>query len=477
MNIVKPAAATPPLSPDLVARFRAVVGDKYAVTDAADIAPYLTEERDLFHGRSPLVLRPGSTAEVSAICKIASEHRIALVPQGGNTGLVGGQTPHNGEVVVSMRRLDKIREIDAASNTMTCEAGVVLQIAQQKAAEIDRLFPLSLGAEGSCTIGGNLSTNAGGTAALAYGVAREMALGLEVVLADGRILNLLSKLKKDNTGYDLRNLFIGAEGTLGFITAATLKLFPKPRAIETAFVGLKSPAEALKLLTLSQGIAAGSLTSFELLADIAVDFSVRHGIDVRNPMAERHPWYVLMELSSSRDDARAALELILAQGLEDGILDDAVIAASLSQRQAFWKLRDEMSAAQKPEGGSIKHDVSVPVAAVPAFIAEADAAVVKLIPGSRPVPFGHLGDGNIHYNVSQPVGGNAADFLARWHEVNAVVFEIVMRMGGSISAEHGIGVLKRDELPDVKDKVAISLMRGIKAMLDPLGIMNPGKVL
>ena len=477
MNTVKPATAVAPLSSDLIARFRAVVGDKYAVTDAADIAPYVTEERDLFHGRSPLVLRPGSTAEVAAICKIASEYKIALVPQGGNTGLVGGQTPHNGEVVVSMRRLDKIREIDPASNTMTCEAGVVLQIAQQKAAEVDRLFPLSLGAEGSCTIGGNLSTNAGGTAALAYGVAREMALGLEVVLADGRILNLLSKLKKDNTGYDLRNLFIGAEGTLGFITAATLKLFPKPRAIETAFVGLKSPAEALKLLTLSQGIAAGSLTSFELLADIAVDFSVRHGIDVRNPMEGKHPWYVLMELSSSRDDARAALEAILEKGLDDDILDDAVIAASLSQRQAFWKLRDEMSAAQKPEGGSIKHDISVPVAAVPAFIAEADAAVVKLIPGSRPVPFGHLGDGNIHYNVSQPVGGNAADFLARWHEVNAVVFEIVMRMGGSISAEHGIGVLKRDELPDVKDKVAISLMRGIKGMLDPLGIMNPGKVL
>jgi D-lactate dehydrogenase (cytochrome) len=475
MNIVQPAAAL--LSPDLVARFRAVVGDKYAVTDAADIAPYLTEERDLFHGRSPLVLRPGSTAEVSGICKIATAHKIALVPQGGNTGLVGGQTPHNGEVVVSMRRLDKIREIDAASNTMTCEAGVVLQVAQQKAAEIDRLFPLSLGAEGSCTIGGNLSTNAGGTGALAYGVAREMALGLEVVLADGRILNLLSKLKKDNTGYDLRNLFIGAEGTLGFITAATLKLFPKPRAIETAFVGLESPAQALKLLTLSQSIAASGLTSFELLADIAVDFSVRHGIDVRNPMTGRHPWYVLMELSSSRDDARAALESILEKGLADGILDDAVIAESLSQRQAFWKLRDEMSAAQKPEGGSIKHDISVPVAAVPDFIAEADAAVVKLIPGSRPVPFGHLGDGNIHYNVSQPVGGNAADFLARWHEVNAVVFAIVMRMGGSISAEHGIGVLKRDELPDVKDKTAIELMRSIKAMLDPLGIMNPGKVL
>jgi FAD/FMN-containing dehydrogenase len=475
MNIVPSAA--PPLSPELVAAFRAIVGDKYAVTDAADIAPYLTEERGLFHGRSPLVLRPGSTAEVAAICKLATEHKIALVPQGGNTGLVGGQTAHNGEVVISLRRLDKIREIDAASNTMTCEAGVVLQIAQQKAAEADRLFPLSLGAEGSCTIGGNLSTNAGGTGALAYGVAREMALGLEVVLADGRVLNLLSKLKKDNTGYDLRNLFIGAEGTLGIITAATLKLFPKPRAIETAYVGLKSPADALKLLSISQGMAAGSLTSFELLADIAVDFSIRHGIDIRDPLTGKHRWYVLMELSSSRDDARDALESILAKGMEDGIVDDAVIAANLSQRAAFWKLRDEMSAAQKPEGGSIKHDISVPVAAVPAFIAEADAAVVKLIPGSRPVPFGHLGDGNIHYNVSQPIGANAADFLARWHEVNAVVFAIVMRMGGSISAEHGIGVLKRDELPDVKDKVAISLMRGIKAQLDPLGIMNPGKVL
>ncbi|MEA2899319.1 MAG: hypothetical protein QOJ84_4934 [Bradyrhizobium sp.] len=473
MNIVQP----PPLSPELIARFKTIVGDKYAVTDAGDIAPYVTEERNLFHGHSPLVLRPGSTAEVSAICKLASEHRIALVPQGGNTGLVGGQTPHNGEVVISMRRMDKVREVDTASNIMTCEAGVILQNAQQRAADADRLFPLSLGAEGSCTIGGNLSTNAGGTAALAYGVAREMALGLEVVLADGRILNGLSKLKKDNTGYDLRNLFIGAEGTLGIITAATLKLFPKPHAVETAFVGLKSPDEALKLLEISQNEAAGSLTSFELLADIAVDFSVRHGIDVRSPLSGKQPWYVLMELSSSRDDARDALEAILARGMEDGIVDDAVIAANLSQRGAFWKLRDEMSAAQKPEGGSIKHDVSVPVAAVPDFIAEANAAVVKLMPGARTVPFGHLGDGNIHYNVSQPIGADSADFLARWHEVNAVVFAIVLRMGGSISAEHGIGVLKRDELPEVKDKVAIELMRGIKAMLDPLGIMNPGKVL
>src|SRR5437667_3661676 len=330
MNIIQPAA--PQLSPELIARFRNIVGDKYAVTDAADVAPYVTEERDLFHGHSPLVLRPGSTAEVSAICKLASEHKIALVPQGGNTGLVGGQTPHNGEVVISMRRLDRIREVDAASNTMTCEAGVILQVAQQRAAEVDRLFPLSLGAEGSCTIGGNLSTNAGGTAALAYGVAREMALGLEVVLADGRVLNGLSKLKKDNTGYDLRNLFIGAEGTLGIITAATLRLFPKPRAVETAFVGLQSPAQALKLLSVAQNEAAGSLTSFELLSDVAVDFSVRHGIDIRDPLAKRHPWYVLMELSSPRDDARDTLEAILAHGMEEGVVDDVVIAEKVSQR-------------------------------------------------------------------------------------------------------------------------------------------------
>jgi D-lactate dehydrogenase (cytochrome) len=475
MNIAQ--QTVPPLSPEMIARFRAIVGDKYAVTDKTEIAPYITEERNLFHGHSPLILRPGSTAEVSAICKLATEDRIALVPQGGNTGLVGGQTPHNGEVVVSLRRMDKIRDIDLSSNTMTVEAGVVLQNAQNKASEIDRLFPLSLGAEGSCTIGGNLSTNAGGSAAVAYGVAREMALGLEVVLADGRILNGLSKLKKDNTGYDLRNLFIGAEGTLGIITAATLKLFPKPRAVETAYVGLKSPKEALKLLDISRSEAAGSLTSFELLADIAVEFSLRHGIDIRDPLASKHPWYVLMELSSSRDDARDTLEAILSKGLEEGIIDDAAIAANLSQRHAFWKLRDEMSGAQKPEGGSIKHDISVPVAAVPEFIEEANAAVVKLIPGSRPVPFGHLGDGNIHYNVSQPIGANAADFLSQWHEVNAVVFEIVLRLGGSISAEHGIGVLKRNELPEVKDKVAIELMRGIKAAFDPLGIMNPGKVL
>lgn len=465
----------PSLSPELIARFAAIVGPNQALTAPADLAPYIAEDRARFPGRSALVLRPGSTEEVAAICRLASAERIALVPQGGNTGLVGGQTPLNGEVVVSLKRMDRLRELDLASNTMTVEAGMILQHAQEHAAAADRLFPLSLGAQGSCTIGGNLSTNAGGTAALAYGLARDMALGLEVVLADGRVLNGLSKLKKDNTGYDLRDLFIGAEGTLGIITAATLKLFPKPRAVATAFVGLRSPQHALTLLQLARDAAASELTSFELIAEIAVRFSV--AIGNRDPLSGRHPWYVLLEVSSPRSDARDTLEAILTAALEQEVIDDAVIAESLSQRAAFWKLREEISPAQKPEGGSIKHDVSVPVAAVPAFIAQANEAVTRLIPGARPVPFGHLGDGNIHYNVSQPVGADAAAFLARWHEVNAVVFAIVQQLGGSISAEHGIGVLKRNELPMVKDKVAMALMRSIKAVLDPLGIMNPGKVL
>ena len=477
MTIASPPPKPVSLAPDVLARFAAIVGDKYAVTAHDDIAPYLTEERNLYQGHSPLVLRPGSPAEVAAICKLASELRLAIVPQGGNTGLVGGQTPHHGEVVVSLRRLDKIREIDTASNTMTCEAGVVLMSAQQAADNVDRLFPLSLGAEGSCTIGGNLSTNAGGNSALAYGVAREMALGLEVVLADGRIINNLSKLKKDNTGYDLRDLFIGAEGTLGIITAAVLKLFPKPRTVETAFVGISSPEQALQLLTIAQGMASSNLTSFELIADICIDFCVRHGPSIREPMPGKHPWYVLMEISSPRQDARETIEAVLEKAFEDAVIRDAVIASSLDQRKAFWKLREVISPVQKEEGGSIKHDVSVPIANVPQFIAEANSAVVKLIDGARPFPFGHLGDGNIHYNVTQPVGGDKQAFLARWHDVHEVVHAIVARLGGSISAEHGIGVMKREELPHFKDATAIAVMKSLKATLDPLNILNPGKVI
>jgi D-lactate dehydrogenase (cytochrome) len=400
------------------------------------------------------------------------------VPQGGNTGLVGGQIPLDGELLLSLTRLDKIREVDPASNTMTCEAGVVLAKAQAAAADVDRLFPLSLGAEGSCTIGGNLSTNAGGTAALAYGIARDLMLGLEVVLADGRILQLLQKLKKDNTGYNLRHIFVGAEGTLGVITAAVLKLFPRPRAVETAFVGVPSPAAALKLLHLAQARADGTVTSFELIVREIVEFAIHHGHGVRDPLAGKHPWYVLMEVSSQYSDGlRESLEHLLAAAIEQGIVIDATIAASLEQTKAFWHLRHVLPEIQKPEGGSIKHDVSVPVAVVPDFLAEASAAVQALIPGIRPMPFGHLGDGNIHFNVSQPVGADQEQFQARWGEVNAVVDKIVLKYHGSISAEHGIGLLKRDSLPKVKDKVALELMRGLKRMLDPNGILNPGKVL
>jgi len=465
-------------SPDLLPRFAKIVGDRYAITDPADLAPHLVEGRDLYHGRTAMLLRPGSVAEVAAILKLANETGTAVVPQGGNTGLVGGQIPFDGELLISLTRLDKIREVDPSSNTMTCESGVVLQKAQEAAAAADRLFPLSLGAEGSCTIGGNLSSNAGGTGALAYGIARDLMLGVEVVLADGRVLNLLRKLKKDNTGYDLRHLFVGAEGTLGIITAAVLKLFPRPRAVETAFIGVPSPEAALKLLNLAQTRAAGTLTSFELICRGIIDFALRHGQGVRDPLSSLHPWYVLLEVSAQHEEGvRDSVEALLADAIEAGFVTDATLAASLEQGKSFWHLRHSLPEVQKPEGGSIKHDVSVPVAAVPQFLAEADAAVAALIPGARPVPFGHLGDGNIHYNVSQPVGADRAAFIARWGEVNATVDKIVLKLGGSISAEHGIGRLKRDTLPKVKDPVALDLMRGIKQMLDPNGILNPGKVL
>ncbi len=476
MNIAAPPVRA--VAPDLLRQFIAIVGERYAVTDPAEQEQYLTESRNLYRGTSPAVLRPGSVAEVAAILKLANETGTPVVPQGGNTGLVGGQIPQGGEILISLTRLDRIREVDAASNTMTCEAGVVLIKAQQAAAAADRLFPLSLGAEGSCTIGGNLSSNAGGTGALAYGVARDLVLGLEVVLADGRVLNVLNKLKKDNTGYDLKNLFIGAEGTLGIITAAVLKLFPRPRAFETAFIGVPSPQAALDLLNLAQERSGGNVTTFELMKRLAIEFAVKYGPGCRDPLNAPQPWYVLLELSSSETSGlRETLESVLAAGVEAGLVRDATIAASLTQRQEFWKLREVLPEAQKPEGGSIKHDVSVPVANVPAFLAEADAAVEAVVPGARPVPFGHLGDGNIHYNVTQPAGADKEKYLARWYEMNDAVHAVVRKYGGSISAEHGIGVMKRKLLPAVKDPVALDLMRALKRTLDPKGILNPGKVL
>jgi FAD/FMN-containing dehydrogenase len=474
-RILPPSSA---IASDVLARLAAIVGEKYAVTDPAAQEGFLVEGRGLYRGHTPMVLRPGSVAEVAAIVKLANETSTPIVPQGGNTGLVGGQIPHHGELLLSLTRLDRIREVDATSNTMTCEAGVVLVKAQDAAAAVDRLFPLSLGAEGSCTIGGNLSTNAGGTSALAYGVARDLVLGLEVVLADGRVWNGLNKLKKDNTGYDLKHLFVGAEGTLGVITAAVLKLFPRPRSVETAFIGVPSPRAALQFLDLVQERTGGGANSFELIGRIAIDFAVRHGHGIREPLPGQHPWYVLLELSSpAREGLRATLEDLLAHGAESGMIQDATIADSIERRTAFWRVREMLPEAQKPEGGSIKHDVSVPVAAVPEFLEEASAAAEQLVPGSRPVPFGHLGDGNIHFNISQPVGADTDAFLARWHEMNAHIHAVLKKYGGSISAEHGIGTMKRDLLPAVKDAVALDLMRTLKRTLDPKNILNPGKVL
>jgi FAD/FMN-containing dehydrogenase len=475
-----PSPAESLAAPALLDRFAAIVGAKHVLTDPGDTIAYLIEPRDLYQGRALCVLRPGSVAEVAALVALCNATGTPLVPQGGNTGLVGGSIPDASgtEVLITLKRLDRVREVDVLSNTMTVEAGVTLTDAQAAAERAGRLFPLSLPSEGSCTIGGNLSTNAGGTAALAYGTARDLVSGLEVVLADGRVLSVLSKLKKDNTGYDLKHLFMGAEGTLGIITAAVLKLFPRPRAVETAFIGLADPHKALALLDLALGMAGGDVKSFELMPRIGIDFVLKHASGVREPLAGRHNWYVLLELSSLLDEGLAQTMLaLLERAAEEGLIEDAAIAASLDQRTTFWRLREMLAESPKYEGGSIKHDVSVPVARVPDFLDAAIAAVIARIPGARPVPFGHMGDGNIHFNVSQPEGADKAAFLARWREVNELVHAIVAKYEGSISAEHGIGVLKRDLLPGVKDPVAMDVMRLLKHTLDPNNILNPGKVL
>ncbi len=469
-----------PAAPPLAARFAALIGERYVLTDPVDTQPYLIEQRDLWHGKALCVLRPGSTAKVASILKLCHETGTPVVPQGGNTGLVGGQTPDESgtQVVLSLNRMDKVREVDTASNTMIVEAGLTLLRVQEAADAADRLFPLSLGSEGSCTIGGNLSTNAGGTAVLTYGNARDLVTGLEVVLADGRILSNLSKLKKDNTGYDLKHLFMGAEGTLGVITAAVVKLYPKPRARETAMVGVADPHKATALLALAQQMAGGDVKTFELMPRIGVEFILKHVAGSREPMNSKHAWYVLLELASQLDGGLGETMLaILEKAMEQDLVEDAVIASSLEQRASFWKVRELLAEAPKYEGGSIKHDVSVPVSKVADFIDEAFAVCETIAPGSRLVPFGHLGDGNMHTNLSQPVGADKQAFLDRWVEINAAVHAVVAKYNGSISAEHGIGVLKRDLLPGVKDPVALDVMRAIKATLDPTGILNPGKVL
>ncbi|MBB6181150.1 FAD-binding oxidoreductase [Pseudorhizobium flavum] len=471
----------PGLSSDVLERFAAIVGPANVLRSAEDIAPRLVENRGLYRGASPMILKPGSTREVADILQLATETRTPIVPQTGNTGLVGGQVPRESgtDLILSLERMNRILDVDPVANVLAAEGGAILAEVQHAAESVQRLFPLSLGSEGSCRIGGNLSTNAGGTAVLAYGNMRQLCLGLEVVLPTGEIWDGMRRLKKDNTGYDLRDLFIGAEGTLGIITGAVLKLFPQPVGRQVALAGLTSPADALRLFEKASNLCGTSLTGFELMPRLGVEFTTRHIEGVRDPLSEPHPWYALIDISTSdsAETAETMVHALLEWGLETGLVRDAVIANSVAQQTALWHMRESMSDAQKPEGGSIKHDVSVPVSSIPRFMEAADAAVMGAVPGARICAFGHLGDGNIHYNISQPVGADKAAFLARWREVNEIVYGIVLSMNGSISAEHGIGQLKRDELARIRPTIEIDLMRRIKRVFDPANIMNPGKVI
>ncbi|MGZ3182462.1 MAG: FAD-binding oxidoreductase [Telluria sp.] len=462
-------------------RCRAAVGAPHVLTDPADVAPFLTDWRKRFTGAARAVVLPANTEQVAAIVTLCAEARVPIVPQGGGTGLVLGSVPDaSGQaIVLSLRRMRTVRGIDTANRTMTVDAGCILQDVQAAAAGAGCLFPLSLAAEGSCTIGGNLSTNAGGTAVLRYGNTRELCLGLEVVNAQGEVWSSLRGLRKDNTGYDLRDLFIGAEGTLGIITGAVLKLFPQPKAALTAMVALESPRAAVALLERMQDACGASLTGFELMADLCLQLVARHFPQLPRPFARSFAQYALVEVSSSESEAHAAalLEAAVGSAIEAGIAQDAVIASSLAQASGLWQVREHISMAQAAEGKNIKHDVSLPVSRIPGFLDAAGAELAQAFPGCRLICFGHLGDGNLHYNVSPPVGEDHDTFLAGQEQVNRIVHDCVDRFGGSISAEHGVGALKRDELRRYKSAVELRMMAAIKQALDPLAIMNPGKIL
>ncbi len=461
-------------------QLKAIVGPKGWSEDADELAPRLIEWRGLYRGQTPLLLKPASTAEVSAILKICQDSGTRIAVQGGNTGVVCGGVPDDSgeEILLTLSRLHAIRAVDAANFTLTAEAGVTVTALQEAAKAQDRLFPLSLASEGSCTLGGVIATNAGGVNVLRYGVMRDLLLGIEAVLPTGEVVELLSGLRKDNTGYDVKQLFIGAEGTLGIVTAATVKLFPAPKATATAFFTVPSPQAALDLLALARAETGDRLTAFELICRAGVELVIKHIPGARDPLNDPSPWYVLLEVTtSSADEAlEPRLEALAATAAERGLLSDGTVAQTEAQRQSLWKLRESLSEAQKLDSASIKHDISLPLSAIPDFLMRAGDAVMAAVPGARPVPFGHLGDGNLHFNISAPVGMERRAFEARWGEINRIVHDIVVDMGGSISAEHGIGRLKKAELAHYKDATALAVMRALKRTLDPKNILNRGRI-
>lgn len=454
-------------------------GPKGASTDTDELAPHLEEWRSKYFGKTQLLLKPSNAQKISSALTYCNTHNIAIVPQGGNTGLVGGSLPGLGdrdEILLSTKRMNKSIIVDADNYSITAEAGCTVAALQNAAAEADRLFPLSLASEGSCTVGGVVSTNAGGVHVLRYGSVRALTLGLEAVLPNGDIYDGLKSLRKDNTGYALDQLLIGAEGSLGVVTKATFKLFPVEKEKHTFWLAVKCPSDALVLLRQAKEASGDRVSVFEILPQAGLELVLGHIPGTVSPLNGSYPWYVMMEIATSTEDAALSehLELWLEKAVSTGTILDGAKAQSNAQAAAFWRLRESMSEAQKHEGGSIKHDISVPVSAVPAFLDEACAAVINTYPGSRPTPFGHLGDGNLHFNILQPKDANKESFLANWDSMNRMVHDIVIKYGGSISAEHGIGSMKKAELARTKDAVALAAMKSIKQALDPNGIMNPG---
>ncbi len=456
-----------------LAQLKTLLGPDGYVDDPDSLLPHLREWRDRYQGATPLMMKPRTTAEVAAIVGACAAADVGVVAQGGNTGLVGGQIPRTegNDLLIHLGRLNRVRAVDPVDDTMTVEAGVTLAGVQAAAEAVDRLFPLSLAAEGTCQIGGNLSTNAGGVHVLRYGNARDLVLGLEVVTPDGQIWNGLRALRKDNTGPDLKQLYLGTEGTFGIITAAVLKLFPRHRQVQTVFAALPSPAAAVAFLHHLRGSCAGDILAFELIPRFGLQIVIQHIPGTACPLTTPSPWYVLVDLTVSASQADAALEAAAGAGH----VTDGVRAQNSAQAAALWRLRESLSEAQKPEGGSIKHDISVPVSRIPEFLEKALDLVETMVPGIRPVPFGHVGDGNLHFNLTQPAGADTAGFMARRDDVNRAVHDLVHDLGGSISAEHGIGRAKRDEIRRYKSAVEMDLMTRIKEALDPKGIMNPGK--